>query len=392
MRSALQGLDVEVLERLGVVEVLAQRVAARRVLVEHRQVELVRPPVLVRPGPAAPSARGVDGWVLALAAGVRHVGGSPLCCGLVRAAGSLDGRLGRYALGASAPVDDLGLVDLVARVVGGREARRVADRAVDVDHLAAGAADQVVVVVAHAVLVAGRASRRAGCAGEALVGEGAEDVVDGLAGHGADLGPHRLVDVVGRAVGPVGHRPQHGQPLGRHVQPVPTEQRLGGLGHHSRTVGQILEQVQKCAERVATPSVEGGPTSRRGQPPVSQPTLGSGPYGRSRRPGRDQMVVAMSGLVTFLAWALSRRRLDRAGLLARPGRRPEGPQLLRLLHLEPDLLAPCPDPGLCRGGPRPPGDAGRARPDLRIGPDQPPLGASSWTPSGRPDRTSWTSR
>ena len=32
------------------------------------------------------------------------------------------------------------------------------------------------------------------------------------------LGPHDLVDVVGRAVGPVGHRSQHGQTLRRDLQ------------------------------------------------------------------------------------------------------------------------------------------------------------------------------
>ncbi len=42
------------------------------------------------------------------------------------------------AVGAAAPVDDLGFVDLVAGIVGGGEARRVADGAVDVDHAAAG--------------------------------------------------------------------------------------------------------------------------------------------------------------------------------------------------------------------------------------------------------------
>jgi hypothetical protein len=84
------------------------------------------------------------------------------------------------ALGASAPVDDLGFVDLVAPVVGGRQARGVADRTVDVDHPAAGSADEVVVVVTDPILVAGRRPGRLDAPEEALVGEGREGVVHRL--------------------------------------------------------------------------------------------------------------------------------------------------------------------------------------------------------------------
>ena len=61
---------------------------------------------------------------------------------------------------------------------------------------------------------------------DALVGEDAEGVVHRLAGDGADLGPHDLVDVVRGAVRPAGHRPQHRQALGRDLQAVPAEQRF----------------------------------------------------------------------------------------------------------------------------------------------------------------------
>ena len=74
----LEGVDVEVLERLGVVEVLVRAGCRGGVLVEHRQIELVRPPVLVRPGSTRLLGRGVDRWVFALATGVRHDVGSPL--------------------------------------------------------------------------------------------------------------------------------------------------------------------------------------------------------------------------------------------------------------------------------------------------------------------------
>src|SRR4051794_24363432 len=62
--------------------------------------------------------------------------------------------------GAQPPVDDLGLVDGVAVVVLGGQAGCLADGAVDVGDGAAGAAHQVVVVVADPRLVAGdRAGR-----------------------------------------------------------------------------------------------------------------------------------------------------------------------------------------------------------------------------------------
>src|SRR6266545_7970187 len=69
------------------------------------------------------------------------VGRDRSCCGTV---------------GTSAPVHDLGFVDLVAQVVGRRQAGGRADGAVDVDHPVAGSADEMVVIVANPVLVAGR--------------------------------------------------------------------------------------------------------------------------------------------------------------------------------------------------------------------------------------------
>ena len=96
-------------------------------------------------------------------------------------------------------------------------------------------------VVADPVLVARRRPGGLDAPEEALVGEDAERVVDGLARDGADLGPHDLVDVVGGAVRPVGHRPQHGQPLGRDLQAVLAEERIdvdGGSGARG-TVGSL---------------------------------------------------------------------------------------------------------------------------------------------------------
>ena len=70
----LEGFDIEALELLGVVEVLAQRIRARRVLVKDLQRQLIRPPVLVRIGSLRLGFRCGDDWVFAL----RHGRPSPL--------------------------------------------------------------------------------------------------------------------------------------------------------------------------------------------------------------------------------------------------------------------------------------------------------------------------
>src|SRR3954471_10958211 len=82
--------------------------------------------------------------------------------------------------GAQAPVDDLGLVDAEAGVVGGGEARRVADGAVDVGDRAARAAHHVVVVVVDARLVARDRAGRLDPAYESSGGQRVQRVVDGL--------------------------------------------------------------------------------------------------------------------------------------------------------------------------------------------------------------------
>jgi hypothetical protein len=60
------------------------------------------------------------------------------------------------AIRTAPPVDDLGLVDLVAPVVGRCQAGSGPDRAVDVDHTTADPANEMVVVVADPILEASR--------------------------------------------------------------------------------------------------------------------------------------------------------------------------------------------------------------------------------------------
>src|SRR4051795_2731724 len=73
---------------------------------------------------------------------------------------SAAGRRCRDTLRASTPEDDLSSVDLVAGTVGRRSAGGVADRAVDVGDGTARSADDVVMVVPDAGLVAGHGARR----------------------------------------------------------------------------------------------------------------------------------------------------------------------------------------------------------------------------------------
>jgi hypothetical protein len=71
---------------------------------------------------------------------------------------------------ASAPEHDLGLVNVKAATRGRFQARRFTDGTVDVIDRSTGAAHEVVVVVAHAQLVTGRAARGLDPADDARVG------------------------------------------------------------------------------------------------------------------------------------------------------------------------------------------------------------------------------
>src|SRR3954453_5119585 len=88
------------------------------------------------------------------------------------------------------PIDDLGLVDREAVVIGGGQARRAADGAVDVGDHAARAAHDVVMVVADPRLVARHGAGRVDAPHQAGVSKCVEHVIDGLLGHVAELLAH----------------------------------------------------------------------------------------------------------------------------------------------------------------------------------------------------------
>ena len=124
------------------------------------------------------------------------------------------------AVGASAPVDDLGLIDLKTVIILGNEARRRADSTIDIEDLAAITTHQMMVIVANPIFVASRRTNRLNSPDETIVGESTESVVDRLAGDRADLVSHDLGQFFGRSVRPTGDGLHDGQALGRDLQPT----------------------------------------------------------------------------------------------------------------------------------------------------------------------------
>src|SRR5271170_2432283 len=146
------------------------------------------------------------------------------------------GTPGGGTVGAQAPVDDLGLVDRKAVVVGSGQAGRLADRAVDVSDGPARTAHDVVVVVPDASLEQGRAPGRLDAAYQSRRGERVQGLIHRLERDVAysitDPGGDRLdVEVVTAPEGP-----EQCDASGRHPQ-TSTAQHLGGGGGPGRGHG-----------------------------------------------------------------------------------------------------------------------------------------------------------
>src|SRR2546421_2176960 len=127
---------------------------------------------------------------------------------------------GAQALAARAqsPEGDLGLVDLVPDRGVRVEARRAADRAVDVGDDAAGPAHHMVVVVPAARLVPRGRAGRLDPPGQPGPGQGAEHVVDGLGGDRVEAAPDPRGDVVDLEVAAPGEDLQDSQTRLGHPQ------------------------------------------------------------------------------------------------------------------------------------------------------------------------------
>jgi len=107
----------------------------------------------------------------------------------------------RQAIWTTSPVGDLGFVYLISPVVQGGETGRGARGAVDIDQTSADSTNQVMVVVADAILEASRRACGLNATEKAFGDEHAEGVVHRLQRNGADPGSHRIGHRVGRNVG-----------------------------------------------------------------------------------------------------------------------------------------------------------------------------------------------
>jgi hypothetical protein len=123
-------------------------------------------------------------------------------------------------------------VDFVALPVEGGEARGRTDRAVDVDHTAADSANQMVVVVANAILESRRRPGGLDAAEKSSAHQHGKRVVHRLERDGANLTPDEVGYRIRRDVGMTRHRAEHGQSLGGYLDAA-LAQELGGAVRHA---------------------------------------------------------------------------------------------------------------------------------------------------------------
>lgn len=174
------------------------------------------------------------------------------------------------------PIDYLRLVDPVARVVCGGQAGGVSCGAVDIDCFSAAAADQVMVVVTDPVLIERGGPGGLDAPDETLLDQHPEGIIDGLSRNGSDVRANLARDGVCGGVRKLGHRPDHGQTLGRNGNAVTAE----GVGcfEHPFVVNLNLDPVKKL-RALARESHANGFAEKRsaenGGPPATQPLPGS---------------------------------------------------------------------------------------------------------------------
>ena len=123
----------------------------------------------------------------------------------------------QLAVGTEAPVRDLGFVDHVAGIVGGRQARSRTDCAVHVDHLLTRSADEMVMVIVHSIFVASRGSDGLNSSKKTIVDQHAKGVVHRLARNGPDVGLCDFSDFVSGHVRLTCNRAKHRNALSRRL-------------------------------------------------------------------------------------------------------------------------------------------------------------------------------
>ena len=137
------------------------------------------------------------------------------------------------ALGTTSPVGYFRFVDLIAAIVDRRQARRFAGRALDVDDPTADAADQMVMVVADAVLEPCRRPGRLDAANQSFGDEQIQRVVDRLERDRADLRSDDGGDAVRADMWLARDRAQDGQPLRGHLDAASSKEGVGTWPHRT---------------------------------------------------------------------------------------------------------------------------------------------------------------
>lgn len=126
-------------------------------------------------------------------------------------------------VGATAPIDNLGLIDLEAVIFLNVETWGRSDGAVDIEDQAAASAHQMMVVVANAVFVSSRRAGGLNPTDQTLVGEDGDRVVDRLPGDRADLVSHDLGQLLGGGMGASGDGLHDRKTLCRDLKPATSE-------------------------------------------------------------------------------------------------------------------------------------------------------------------------
>jgi len=145
-------------------------------------------------------------------------------------------------LRAESPVRDVGLVDVIAVIVGRRETRRRAHRTVDVDDASALSTDEVMMIVIDAVFVASGRSDGLNATKKTVVDQHSESVVDRLTRNATNIGLGNVGDFVGCHVRSARDSSHHGQTLGSYLNPVLSEL-INGRNSHWHPQYPILDKV-----------------------------------------------------------------------------------------------------------------------------------------------------
>jgi len=104
---------------------------------------------------------------------------------------------------------------LKSRIVGRRQAWRIANRTVDVSRSSASAADHMVMIVANTIFVESRRASWLDAPDESIFGQHSERVVNCLTGNGTDLSAYFGGQEIRSGMRSGGYRPKNGNTLRR---------------------------------------------------------------------------------------------------------------------------------------------------------------------------------